>query len=78
MKVLSKVDFFVGLSDKEARKTYHRLARKFHPDREGGSHARFIELQRQWDLFRDPKPTISIENIVIVNYGPFGVRESGS
>lgn len=36
------------------RAAYRRLAQKVHPDRPGGSHEKFVELQRAFDILSNP------------------------
>lgn len=41
-------------SDNEIKKAYRKAASKAHPDKEGGSHGSFLELQKAFDTLIDP------------------------
>ena len=44
-----------GATDEEIKKAYRRLAAKHHPDKEGGSTAKFQEIQGAYETLTDPQ-----------------------
>lgn len=42
--------FYDCINEKQAKEQYRRLSKEFHPDK-GGSHAKMIDLQQQYDRF---------------------------
>ena len=44
-----------GATDEEIKKAYRKLAAKHHPDKEGGSTAKFQEIQGAYETLTDPQ-----------------------
>lgn len=44
-----------GASDDEIKKAFRALAHKYHPDKEGGSEAKFKEINEAYQVLSDPK-----------------------
>ncbi|CAI7999211.1 DnaJ homolog subfamily A member 2 [Geodia barretti] len=59
-----------SLSD--IKRAHHRLARQYHPDREGGNDEKFKEVQTAYEILSD-----SEKREMYDRYGMDGVRESG-
>lgn len=54
----------------EIRRSYRKLAAKYHPDKEGGSQEKFTELQHAYDILSDPE-----KRPIYDKYGEDGLKE---
>lgn len=49
-------------TDEEIKRSYRKLAAKYHPDRTGGDTAKFQEIQQAYDNLSDPQKRASYDN----------------
>ena len=49
----STLNISFGVSDEEIKKAYKQLAKKYHPDSEGGSEEKFKEIQEAYEVLKD-------------------------
>jgi DnaJ-class molecular chaperone len=60
VKIDGNIDYYAKLecdpsaSATEIKTSYHRLAKKYHPDRSSGSHELFHEIKLAIDILGDP------------------------
>lgn len=65
-------------SDEAAIKAAHkRLAMQYHPDREGGDHAKFIEVQQAYETLKGVAPLQRIRQLEFLGEGCDSCNTSG-
>ncbi|AXK49135.1 molecular chaperone DnaJ [Aliarcobacter trophiarum LMG 25534] len=42
-----------NMSKKDVKKRYLKLSKKYHPDMEGGSHEKFTELKKSYEILQE-------------------------
>jgi DnaJ-class molecular chaperone len=59
-------------SQEEIKKAYRRLAHEYHPDRKGGSEAKFKEINAAYQVLSDPEKRARYD--AMRRYGAFGAE----
>jgi DnaJ-class molecular chaperone len=61
-----------GASEEEVKKSYKKLAMKYHPDKKGGDAEKFKELGQAYGILSDPQKKTMYDQFGVVEGGPEG------
>lgn len=65
-KAYSILGIEMGADESAIKKAYRKLAMKYHPDRNPNDGAKFVEIQKAYDLLKNRKP-VGVSGFTHVN-----------